>query len=800
MNLITKILISLFLFLSLKNVFSTGARTHAEVGIRASYFFSHSNPIYRDMILKNGDVIIPSVNFPDWGFLPQCRPWDPCGRQSHSQDWVNYAVRYFHKKYGGKPELWSEETRKAAVFFFGAQSHEISDKLWHGSVSEYKKISMLETDGMLCFNGSFERSHENSDIGADIILTHQRPPRNVTWYIPAQDVLNIYNEMGYCRNISVEILEHCTWAIYVVMLATEYSGFLVPIVVDRSPFILEQIYKFQFGGVDDMAVRTALRWQALVKLFETGIIPDTKTMFPLDSASNLLQRSQGIEPSKEMKKLLHELFDIPESTFLKQVESDFSPKLVKTERGFEVTHHTWPTSTLSSFTKQSKFPAYKNQPREGPESYSYIGTSLKTLPIARGELDGYAFGQPGYWEPGVPAMGQVQISIPNHKLSHIVRKGPPLSRFGDSLLFVDFNQDGHLDLVVGAPGYEMSLDQKIQYPRGAVFIYFGNADGSFNEKHDILILGDDATQLQFTNIGTHLFSGDVNGDSHDDLLIGSPYSRMHRGVVTVFFSGRNMTSGMKLSNERQSNLILRGEKDHNWFGNHVEVVRIENQPPLLLISAPIVHRNQTSQTVGKLYGYDILQGGTATQLRFSVIGERQFDKFGFIFSVGRPFTDRNLAVIAVSSPSSYIVRRGAGIVYLLHLESLRGELALENCRVLTAFTGSQSHARFGWVLGFNDVNKDGFDDLFVSEPWKDSSSLDDIGEVVIFNGGNGFPMGLISNPSERANQKFLGDEQSSRFGFQVAFGRFQDGSNIIISSPMASSDVNSKGKLNINKV
>ncbi len=61
--------------------------------------------------------------------------------------------------------------------------------------------------------------------------------------------------------------------------------------------------------------------------------------------------------------------------------------------------------------------------------------------------------------------------------------------------------------------------------QGHVEVYFGSkvpaGQSPFQPNADVII----TATADLTNLGTVLSVGDVNGDSHPDLLIGNPYAR-----------------------------------------------------------------------------------------------------------------------------------------------------------------------------------------------------------------------------------------------------------------------------------
>ena len=62
----------------------------------------------------------------------------------------------------------------------------------------------------------------------------------------------------------------------------------------------------------------------------------------------------------------------------------------------------------------------------------------------------------------------------------------------------------------------------------------------------------------------------------------------------------------------------------------------------------------------------------------------------------------------------------AGKVFLLSLKTLAGKHAVMLSRTdyMSLFEGNLSFGRFGWLVTWQDVNNDGFDDLILGSPYQ----------------------------------------------------------------------------------
>jgi len=126
------------------------------------------------------------------------------------------------------------------------------------------------------------------------------------------------------------------------------------------------------------------------------------------------------------------------------------------------------------------------------------------------------------------------------------------SYFGYSIAGAgDVNQDGHPDLIVGAP-----LDAAGGRASGRAFVYLGGP-GLSMRLAAVLGPGSVAAQFGVSVAGT----GDIDGDGFADVAVGANAQRGTEhagGHVAVFLGGRQMDS--------VADLDLYGSDDGGWFG------------------------------------------------------------------------------------------------------------------------------------------------------------------------------------------------------------------------------------------
>ncbi|MCP4606428.1 MAG: hypothetical protein GY847_38965 [Proteobacteria bacterium] len=118
-------------------------------------------------------------------------------------------------------------------------------------------------------------------------------------------------------------------------------------------------------------------------------------------------------------------------------------------------------------------------------------------------------------------------------------------RFGHAIATSDINQDGYVDLAIGAPGSDLWGEGTPPDPfEGQVFIVYSDSSGPQPGAHFIGSWGPyahlDDGYLEY--FGWSLAFGDFNGDGYDDLAVGQPGSYLNSpalpsaGLISFFWN------------------------------------------------------------------------------------------------------------------------------------------------------------------------------------------------------------------------------------------------------------------------
>ncbi len=313
--------------------------------------------------------------------------------------------------------------------------------------------------------------------------------------------------------------------------------------------------------------------------------------------------------------------------------------------------------------------------------------------------------------------------------------------FGSSLVSGDFNGDGIDDLVVGSIGESViyDFDDPLLPTRsgaGAINIFYGSSDGLTNLLEPILITQGTNADANITvsendQFGFELAAGDLNNDSIDDLVVGTPFEDVFgisdSGMVTIFFGddqGISAANKMEITQATQGIENALGSGDR--FGHSLAVGHFDSDSFLdLAIGVP----GETISGEDNAGAVQVIQGGVDGLTTIDTLWSQQ----GGILGV----------------PES-------------------GDL-------------------FGFSIGVGDLNGDSFDDLIVGVPQEDRPIGDDTGIVnVIYSDNEGLTVaGNIF--FELGADGFNGvSDEFDFFGFDVSVGNLNGDvyADLVIGSPL----------------
>ena len=319
--------------------------------------------------------------------------------------------------------------------------------------------------------------------------------------------------------------------------------------------------------------------------------------------------------------------------------------------------------------------------------------------------------------------------------------------FGDALSIGDVNDDGDVDLAVGAPLQGASGE-------GASYVFLGGSGFAPTSASlaDLEVAGVGAEAL-----GSSLAIGDVNADDRADLLLGAPGTdRVH-----VFFGGSGISGGTTAA----ADATLDGESAGDGFGSSVVCSDVSGDGDTdLIVGAP---RNDTAGTdSGAVYVFLGATGFTsvgAASAATIITGEAAGDELGTRVAAGDLDGDGTPEVL-FSAPFWDVdgTTTGVGRTYAMLGGSLTATMAAGAADAI--YTGeSVTDERFGAGLGAGDLDDDGRADLSVGATENDAGGSS-AGRVYVFLGSTT----LLDTAATGDDITLTGAGDGDRFGASIA--------------------------------
>ncbi len=272
------------------------------------------------------------------------------------------------------------------------------------------------------------------------------------------------------------------------------------------------------------------------------------------------------------------------------------------------------------------------------------------------------------------------------------------AEFGRSMDKGDFNGDGHMDVVVGAPGSDKA------------YVLFGSDTGL--EKSPSWSYSGDAD----TAFGTSVSSADVNNDGFDDVLVGaSNHDEDYESNAGKAFLFLGSSAGISPS----AKWTAMGDVDGmSYFGSCVEGVGDVNNDGFEDVMVGAYKQDNGPTSEGKAFLYIGDSNGLSAADAFNYTAEDTSSGFtGEIAGLGDINKDGfdDVAIGCNKAPGSPAYSsRMSGTVHVLHGTNAAGG-HLESQDVWN-HTAEGADDAFGFCIAAGDMNKNGYRDLIVGAP------------------------------------------------------------------------------------
>ncbi len=367
--------------------------------------------------------------------------------------------------------------------------------------------------------------------------------------------------------------------------------------------------------------------------------------------------------------------------------------------------------------------------------------------------------------------------LDSHKVDsqcHCVIYGPPdESLFGYAATFIpDFNGDGIPDLAVGAPYFDNGQTGNTMNPKGAVFIY----DGQACQKQANLAWNSESLIKQFTAVNV-LEEGFADSGFGSNLM-----------SVTNLNGKAGFSSFLLISNQNKQHLFPKSRSQVFILSNDLRSAHIELNGSTLYLKETGEEGNSYQLTLhyqdkmdcnknGNLFTLDLLQGSTNEDLNtliqqdpdcspFLRLKVKEFGKSQPLlkevsFKGGRDSTERFLQTfidepkgsnfgttirpvgdldgdsiidIAISSPKGTgLLSKGSGNLSIFSGQKLITSNDSQKALIFQIYSPISAFSGFGEDILFEDVEGDGRKELLITAPNFSSDEQTSLGGVFIYN-------------------------------------------------------------------
>ena len=358
---------------------------------------------------------------------------------------------------------------------------------------------------------------------------------------------------------------------------------------------------------------------------------------------------------------------------------------------------------------------------------------------------------------GAPNRGRAYVfyndaSIPTAAASaDIIITGGASERFGNAVAAADLDNNGTTDIIVAA--YYLGLGHN-----GRIFVFYN--DGSIptaDSDADIKITGPTNEYL-----GNSMVVGDFNADGKIDLAVGANHYSSTVGRVYIFYNFYNKGS-FAADSDVSCDIIITGETTDNYFGSFMFAGDFNSDGKTdLAVGA----KDYSSQT-GRVYIYETrinyawqlqpqnsFRTESTSGQEMKITGETANNYFGQSMVAGDLNADGKIDLAV----GAYGHSTNTGRVYIFLNDGSITTAAVSADVVITGEAGTY----FGMSLSAGDFNADSKIDLAVGAHGYSSYA----GRAYIFHNDGSMPISAASA------DVIIDGEASSRFGYTLSSGDF----------------------------
>ena len=349
---------------------------------------------------------------------------------------------------------------------------------------------------------------------------------------------------------------------------------------------------------------------------------------------------------------------------------------------------------------------------------------------------------------------------------------------GEAVAAGDINGDTLEDLIIGAAGLG---------GRGKTYVIYGN--GSLPATVDLDTTNADVTIISAAVsdlLGSAVATGDVNGDTTDDLIIGArdaePQMRFKAGEVLVFYGGGSLAATIDLSTA-SADVTIQGANAIDRLGGAVAAGDIDGDTTADLILGASGASPGGRTIAGITY---VIYGGAnlpttidldSTSADLAVLGDDPGDRSGRAVASGDVNGDTTADLIiganeafgsAPHAGETYVLYGGPGLPAIIDLDSTSPDVILR---------GTDRDDWSGRAVAVGDINGDGTGDVVIGATGGDGPRVCDVavpdhrcdaGDTYVVYGSASLPATIDLAPD--ADLTIFGEVPYDMTGDKVAVG------------------------------
>ena len=346
----------------------------------------------------------------------------------------------------------------------------------------------------------------------------------------------------------------------------------------------------------------------------------------------------------------------------------------------------------------------------------------------------------------------------------------------------DINNDGFDDIIVGAPkGNDGGGDA------GEAYVIFGKSAGFANidlttlaPADGFIIQGDAAGDQAGWSVDS---AGDINGDGHDDLIIGARFSAdggITAGEAYVIFGKSAGFTNIDLSALAPADgFSLQGDGPGDQAGYSVSSAGDVNGDGFddLIIGAPNYNASEAYVIYGKAGAFGDLDLGALTAADGFVIQGIESSRAGQSVSAAGDVDGDGFDDLLIGASKGDLAGTDAGEAYIIYGRGTGSPVFPTlfdpgddiNPASGATILGADAGDRLGWsVASAGDINGDGYDDVILGAPQGDNGGTSAGEAYVLFGSADGIADLDLTALALADGFVILGDVAGDQAGFSVS--------------------------------